>query len=171
MRALLSQQELQTFLRYDQHSGDFTWITKPKLANRVTVGTLAGYKSKAGYVQIRLGGTLYYAHRLAFLYMTGTLPTEQVDHINGNPADTSWDNLRLATSTDNQRNTAISKNNSSGVVGVCWDKSKHLWLARIYANSKEHFLGYFTELSEATQCRKAAEVTYGYHPNHGRNSI
>jgi hypothetical protein len=49
---------------------------------------------------------LIFAHRLAFLYMDGALPPADkcVDHINGNPKDNRWDNLRIVTQFVNQQN-------------------------------------------------------------------
>ena len=165
----LTQEELKRLLDYCPETGEFTW--KVRRALWIPIGTIAGYKSKAGYVQIRIYQTTYYAHRLAFLYMTGSLPDAFVDHINGDTSDSRWSNLRLVNSQENTQNAAISKNNSSGVLGVTWDKRKMKWLARIMVNRKEHFLGYFTELTEAAFARKQAEQFYGFHPNHGRNAI
>lgn len=163
----MNQSELKQILEYNPDSGEFFWKIQP--ATWIPIGTKAGY-SRGSYVQIRINKKLYYAHRLAVLYMTGNDPDDHIDHINGIRSDNRWCNLREATATENQRNTAISKNNSSGVVGVCWDKRKQKWLARIYANSKPQFIGYFTQLSDAASARKVAEHSLGYHQNHGRTS-
>ena len=171
MTPCIQQKDLCEVLTYFPLTGEFIWAQRPKNANRINIGGVAGHQSNTGYTQIRLYKYLYYAHRLAFLYMTGVFPLEQVDHINGDPSDTRWSNLRLATPTENQRNTAISKNNTSGVLGVCWDKRKSAWLVRIRDSNKEKFIGYFKELADAAIARKAAEQLYGYHPNHGRISI
>lgn len=161
----LSQAYLKEWLTYDEHTGEFTWNKAPSFG--VKAGTKAGYQ-RNGYRQIRLDGELHYGHRLAFLYMTGALPENQVDHINGQRSDDSWKNLRQVSPQENRRNAARSKNNTSGVTGVVWDKSKQKWMARIMVSRKEKFLGYFDSVDEAKVCRKAAEVRHNFHPNHGR---
>ena len=163
----MNQSELKEILEYRPDSGEFFWKIQP--TSWIPAGTKAGYHSN-GYVQIRVRKKLYYAHRLAVLYMTGNEPVEQVDHINGIRSDNRWCNLREASTTDNQRNAAKSKNNSSGVVGVCWDKRKQKWMARIYVEGKPRFIGYFSNISDAAASRKESEKSLGYHQNHGRNS-
>lgn len=162
----MNQEELKSLLTYDPITGDFIWLVKP--ATWIVVGSKAGHVAANGYIQIRLKGKLYYAHRLAFLYMTGMFPLMQVDHINGDTSDTRWHNLREVTSTQNNRNSAISKNNTSGVLGVIWEKRRQKWRAVITVNRVNIFLGYFTELSLAATARKEAEALYGFHSNHGR---
>ena len=165
----MTQDELKQVLDYNPDSGEFFW--KQQMASWIPAGTPAGnLNKKLGYVQIRFRKKLYYAHRLAVLFMTGELPSDQVDHINGIRSDNRWDNLRKVTNTDNQRNAAQSKNNVSGVVGVCWDKRKQKWLARIYVESKPKFIGYFADIPTAALARKEAEKLLGYHQNHGRNT-
>ncbi len=161
----LTQHELQNLLDYSVITGVFTW--KVCLAARAPVGAKAGCKAN-GYIQIRIKNKLYYAHRLAFLHVLGVFPKQQIDHINGNRSDNSWINLREVSSTLNQQNAPLSKNNTSTVVGVLWDKRRKSWLAKIGVNSKELYLGAFKEFDLAVIARKNAEQHYGYHPNHGR---
>lgn len=163
----MTQEELKEFLDYCPLTGHFKW--KVRAVAQRPIGSIAGnINTKIGYVQIRLQGVLYYAHRLAFLYMTGAFPEKEVDHINGNRTDNRWTNLRQATSLEQSRNCALSKNNTSGIKGVCWDKRKQKWYARITINRRDHFVGYFDDLNEAAKARKQAEQSFGFHPNHGR---
>jgi len=163
----ITQEQLKHWLNYHPETGTFTWVNRP--SNCVKIGSKAGWQ-KAGYCQIRLKGRLYYSHRLAFLFMIGTFPPDAVDHINGNRTDTTWTNLRAVTSQENRRNVAISKNNTSGVLGVVWDKRKNMWLARIGINYKTKFLGYFDDFELAKYARLSAEKLYKYHENHGRTA-
>lgn len=120
-----------------------------------------------GYVAIWFQGRIHLAHRLAFLYMEGEFPPDQVDHINGVRTDNSWPNLRMVAAAENQKNMKIAKNNKSGVTGVSWFKSRGKWVADIGVKGKTHRLGYRDSWFEAVCLRKSAENKYGYHRNHG----
>jgi hypothetical protein len=161
----MDQQTLKARLSYAPDTGEFTWVnpTSPS----IPAGTVAGERS-GPYTRIRLKGTHHYAHRLAFLYMQGALPTEGVDHINGNKADNRWSNLRPATNTVNGRNMKKARNNTSGVTGVFLDRGK--WRAQIKIDGKNLQLGSYTEISDAISARKSAEKEHGFHPNHGRKT-
>lgn len=76
---MLTQERLKELLKYDPETGLFTWISrKPK----VKLNTIAGYKTKRGYILIGVDRVYYFGHRLAFFYMTGQWPKEVIDHIN-----------------------------------------------------------------------------------------
>ncbi len=116
--------------------------------------------SKAGYISIRLFGKQYYAHRLAYLYMLGTFPTEEIDHIDGNHSNNSWENLRDATRSENTRNCKIRSDNSSGIKVVGKHKQTGLWRARIKLEGKEIHLGLFSTVEEAEQAIIAKRKLY-----------
>ena len=100
--------------------------------------------------------------------MTGGFPIE-VDHINRIRTDNRWSNLRAVTSEMNQRNKPKNKNNTSGTVGVYWHKGRSKWVARIGKNSI--YLGIFSNLQDAIEARKQAEIDHGYHPTHGKDAV
>lgn len=54
----------------------------------------------------------------------------------------------------------VSKNNTSGIKGVCWDKNKQLWRAQIKYQSKCIYLGSFAKKEDAAKARKEAEEKY-----------
>lgn len=161
----MTQQELMALLDYCPVTGVFTW--KLRTAHRIQVGDIAGSTQPSGYITVRVAGVLYYAHRLAVLYMTGTWPVGLVDHNNRVRHDNRWSNLKLATAQENQRNAGKSKNNTSGVTGVIWDRRRKRWFAQITIDRKSRFLGYFDDISSAALARKAAECVHNFHPNHG----
>ena len=54
----------------------------------------------------------------------------------------------------------INKNNTSGVKGVSWSKSKQKWVAQIMFKGKTIGLGRFDDFNEAVEARKKAEDVY-----------
>jgi hypothetical protein len=163
---MITQQELKEQLHYDPNTGIFTRLVSN--CNRVKVGDVAGCVcSTTGYLKIYIHSKPYKAHRLAFLYMTGSFPEHQADHINHNRIDNIWSNLREVTNQENQRNCKLSKNNTSGVVGVYWDIRSKAWVAQIAINRIVKKLGRFKNKQDAITARKEAEIKYGFHKNHG----
>lgn len=160
----MNQELLKEYLSYDPDTGDFVWLRDSKA--RKLKGMKAGYVQH-GYLKIQLLKKKYSAHRLAFLYMTGELPPDQVDHINHVKDDNRWCNLRHASYADNAKNHPMQKNNTTGVVGVRWDRFKSLWFAGIKVDGNSIYLGRRKDKFEAICLRKSAEIKYGFHANHG----
>jgi HNH endonuclease/AP2 domain len=133
--------ELKHYLNYDPETGVFTW--RITASNRAKAGNTAGCVKSLTYRHIMVGGKVYYAHRLAWLYIHGTLPECEIDHINMKHDDNRIINLRLATRTENQCNTRRASNNTSGFKGVSWDRRNEKWLAQIKINGRQIYLGLF----------------------------
>lgn len=112
----LTQARLKQFVVYCPKSGKMHWKMNinPKVIGK-EVGSLDSY----GYRGCRIDSKNYRLHRLAFLYMTGVFPSEEIDHINRIRDDNRWVNLRLATRSENQHNSALPSNNTTGVKGLC----------------------------------------------------
>lgn len=147
----LTQGRLRELVNYDPDTGLFTW----RLARRkCRPGALAGANMQNGYRAIRLDDVLYFAHRLAWLYVHGVWPAEQLDHINGNRADNRLCNLREATNAENAQNRRKTKG-KSGLMGVRQENNK--WLAEIKFNYKVIRLGLFDTPEEARQTYLAAK--------------
>ncbi len=150
---------LRELLSYDPSTGLFTWLLST--GNRAPVGAVAGSVGK-GYVDIRIDQRLYKAHRLAWLYMTGEWPEQQIDHRDLNRANNRWDNLRVATNSQNHANTRAQSNNRSGFKGVSWSKAANKWMAQIVRDRCHTYLGLFDtpEDAHAAYC-VAAERLFG----------
>ena len=165
---------LKSRLDYNPETGIYTWkyrngnTKEDKTFNARFAGKEAGSKNRKGYLMIKIDGNKHHAHKIAYLFMTGKLPENQIDHINGNRSDNRWENLRAATNEENQKNRKIGKSNTSGVMRVNWNKRQNKWCVRINVNKKRINLGVFENFNEAVKVRKEAEVKYGYHENHGR---
>lgn len=151
---------LRELLHYEPETGVFTW--RVSTSNRAIAGKQAGGLKSNGYVQIGLYTKRYHAHRLAWLYVYGSWPPDELDHINRCRADNRITNLRLASRPENNQNLGLSKRNSSGHIGVCWKRVTGRWQARIMRDYQEVHLGYFGNVSDAVAARKAAEAEY--HP-------
>ena len=157
----LTAEYLRSVLDYDPESGIFTW--KVGSANQVKVGDVAGWPDD-GYLRIMVQKRSYHAHRLAWLYVRGEWPKDQIDHINRDRADNRIANLREVTNKQNLQNAGKYSHNTSGHTGVCWHKQSSKWEAKIRHNYKHIYLGLFTDLAEAISARKAGELKYwGHH--------
>ena len=147
----LTAERLRDVLSYSKTTGKFTW-----LVHRRSIGKVAGTIDSNGYVLIRIDGRLYRACRLAWLYVKGEWPTQQVDHANLDKADDSWLNLRDATNSQNSMNKPMPKLNTSGFKGVSWSKRKRKWLAYIKVRGKQMGLGEFNDRENAHKAYLAA---------------
>lgn len=148
--ANLTQQRLQEVLRYEPETGHFYWKVRP--SNRTDMGKRAGYVGPWGYHVISVDAVKYRANRLAWLYMTGAWPKDQVDHINCDRGDDRWENLRAATIRQNRFNCLPRKDSRTGVVGVT--KVGRRYAAYIKVRGVVHRLGRFDTIEDAASARK-----------------
>jgi hypothetical protein len=146
----LTQEILKHWLLYEPDTGVFRWLhdSHNKLVKKNDV---AGSKNNQGYINITLRGKAYKAHRLAWLYMTGSFPISMIDHKNRNKSDNSWGNLREADRNQNQWNAEVRTDNKSGVKGVHFCTTWNRWIASIRANGVRKHLGRFETKEEAQQ--------------------
>jgi len=161
----ITSESIKEFLQYNPDSGVFIWTKR--MGARVNYGDMAGHIHKNGYIRIAIRGKLYSAHRLAFLFMEGSLPDDCVDHINHNRADNRWINLRRATYSENGKNQKISSINTSGFTGVHFHKLLNKWQARVMAGDKRITIGSFLKKEDAISAIKSERIIHNYHQNHG----
>lgn len=156
----LTQARLKERLKYDPETGVFTWAASPH--GRHPVGSIAGTIDAQGYQAIKIDRKTYKAHRLAWLFMTGEWPQDEMDHKDTVRLNNAWANLRAATHSQNQANSKRPKNNTSGVKGVWWHKKRQRWRAAIGRNGKTYSLGDFKSISAAKEAyAKAASAAFG----------
>lgn len=159
----MNKKTLDYYLKYCPESGIFTWNIS---FNQHPVGSIAGSLDGSGHRQIKICGTLYHAHRLAWLTMTGEWPSEQVDHTNQQPDDNRWCNLRAATHGQNKMNSRTSKNNKTGVKGLSWHKTNR-WHAQIKCDGKHHYLYTKDKQTAIDWLKSKREELHGEFANHG----
>ena len=146
-------------MSYDPEQGIITWKKKP--ASNVSVGRVAGKLLPTGYRHIRFQRRLWYAHRLAWYIHTGVDPLGwTVDHINLNKDDNRIENLRLAHEYQQMGNVGLRSDNTSGVKGVTWAKTRKKWEAKIHRQGKTYMLGRFDTKEEAAAAYEKAATLY-----------
>lgn len=152
LNKLPTHERLKEALWYCPDTGRFVWlISRPKIVK----GTFAGNtkNSRVPYILIGLDGKQYYAHRLAWLYMTGKEPKEMIDHKDGNGLNNKWLNLREANKSQNARNCKVKSNSKSGVKGI--SKNRKGYLVKVC-------LGTYSTMEEALEVyNKAISQFYG----------
>jgi len=147
----LTVDRLKQLFSYNPETGDFTYLTQA--SKKTKIGDIAGGLDDQGYRRIRVDGKKYRAHRLAFFYMTGKWPTDDLDHHDLNKDNNRWGNIRTASKSQNMANKSTPKNNTSGFKGVYWRKKSNAWYAVIGVNGKQQHLGQYT-------CPVAAHLSY-----------
>jgi hypothetical protein len=159
----LTADQLRALLDYDPKLGSFFWRAREPLRqydrtwNTRYAGMAAGTPTvPSGYVQILINKRLYLGHRLAYLWMVGEWPEDEVDHIDRDPSNNRWANLRPATSSQGKMNRGMHSNNVSGFKGVHFEKRRSHWIATIYAQGKRHQLGSFPTADLAKAARDEA---------------
>lgn len=141
---MVTQNHLKEILHYDPETGVWTWIDAPNHNTRLN-GQVAGSCRSDGYRKIRIDTHPYYAGRLAFLYMLGRWPYDEVDYIDRDPKNLKWNNLRDADSSQNKWNRVVQS--ASGYHGVhrCGNK----WQVMVGSQ----YLGVYESLEEAIRVR------------------
>jgi len=139
----LSCERLREQLTYDPATGGFF-----RLSPR-GYGPVKNLPAKTGHISISVLGRSYLAHRLAWLYMTGSWPEHVVDHKDGNASNNRFDNLRDVPQKWNLQNWGKPRGGSPHV-GVHWHALSQRWrsVIRVEEGKRKH-LGMFDSAEEA----------------------
>lgn len=138
---MITQAELKALLTYDPLTGLFTWN---RTSGKAIAGAVAGSVKASGYRTIGIAGRVYKAHRLAWLYMTGSWPSEEIDHCNTDTDDNRWENLREATRSQNNANR-----NTNNPLGRGVHPNGNGYRACIKVHGKLHHLGTYAKPEDA----------------------
>ena len=174
----LTCKEILQLFHYNRRNGTLGWRRRPVSMFNATAGrtaehacnnwnalyaydgNVAGHETAKGYIVVGIHGRLYLVHLLIWCIEHGTWPDFEVDHKDTDGLNNRIGNLRPAHGSQQNYNTRIRNDNTSGCKGVNWYKSRNLWLARITVNRKGICLGYYDNYDDAVAIRKAAEVKY-----------
>lgn len=151
----MNQNELTHLLDYNPDAGIFTW--KNPISTKYRKGDVAGSLRVDGYVQLKLSGKPYLAHRLAWLYVHGSIPA-YIDHINQNRSDNRLENLREASKSQNGANRERCKNNATGYKGVIKKKSRYV--AALTHNKKRIEMGHYATPEQAWSAYQLGAYLY-----------
>lgn len=167
-------------LKYELETGKVYWLHRDREtfnSSRIFKSWNAMCEGKEAFNTIRPDGYLkgcidgvnYLTHRIIWAMHYDKEP-DQIDHVDGVRTNNRLANLRDVCHRENGMNIKIGTLNTSGHIGVYWESALGKWRAQINIRGKTLKLGCFTEKTDAISARKAAEVEYGFHPNHGKPS-
>jgi DUF971 family protein len=171
-KLLPSVEYLNECLSYDPDSGVLQWKFRPshhfkedrmfKSQNSRHAYSAISTKNHYGYFVLSINGTKYFAHRIIYKMMSGKEPSNFIDHIDNVKSNNKWDNLRVATHSQNEQNRPVDKDNVSGYKGVTFHKKKKCkrYSARIAIDGTSHYLGIYTTPEEAHEAYKYASLKY-----------
>lgn len=160
-----SFEQIRELLSYDPSAGELRWRVS---RGRMSAGQIAGHVKESGYVVVNVSGSIYRAHRLAWLLSHGEWPAVEIDHRNGAKTDNRLINLRAATRSQNEANKPVTRANTSGFKGVMWDPRLGKWRAEIRRQGRKKYLGSYSDVREAAAAyQRAAQAIYQEFANFG----
>jgi hypothetical protein len=116
------------------------------------------YINGSGYAGTTIKGDTFMLHRFVMNAKRG----QEIDHKNSNKLDCTKENLRFCTRTQNLARRGIQKHNTSGFVGVSWDKLNNKFRSYVCFNGRSKTLGRFETAKEAAIARdKFAKKCFG----------
>jgi hypothetical protein len=160
--------DVRNFLDYSPSDGLLTWkISKGAAKVGRVAGCLARNARGYSWLQVRISGRLYAAHRLAWMHYYGQNPDGEIDHVNQNATDNRIDNLRVVTHAENARNQPMKRTNTSGITGVYWESRTAKWRAEVKVDGKKSRLGRFENIQDAASAVVEFRAKTGFTLNHG----
>lgn len=140
--------DLRRTLAYDPETGIFT--NRHSRKNSPVPGVPLGFKDRKGYLRLRFRNATFLAHRLAWFYVHGAWPTNQIDHADHDRTNNRIGNLRPCTNAENRQNIRPEGYGESGFLGVSRAVGADRWTAMITVDGRAHYLGCFKTPEEAS---------------------
>lgn len=146
-KKLPSPDDLRKVLRYEPDTGKLFWLFRtgdmfPDTGYGGQNGSASRWNARFagrealtevfdGYKCGRVFGAKVKAHRVIWAMVSGSWPTDLIDHKNGVRSDNRICNLREADQYQNSWNRNIGSKNKSGFKGVSLDAASGMWIAQI----------------------------------------
>jgi len=141
--------------RYCPNSGLFFWKIS---TSNVKAGQIAGGFS-LGYIRLYVNKRLVMAHRLAWAFVYGEFPKNQIDHIDGNRANNKIVNLRDVTQEVNLQNQTRAHNqNKLALQNIRKRKDNNKYQVRINKEKRQFYVGEYINIMDAIQARDIARI-------------
>lgn len=158
--AELTSEFLHTLMEH--RDGKLFWKVNRGKAH---AGDEAGCIGNRGYILIVINTKQHMAHRLIWI-MHGKDPVPMLDHIDGNQLNNRIENLRPITVSQNQRNTKLRKDSTSGIKGVSWRKQSNKWCGQVWHKRKLYRTPMFKNKDECAAA--VAELRQSLHGEFAR---
>lgn len=162
--------ELRKVVTYEPTTGYFyrtAWISRLGKLIEYPTPKKSCSTTAFGHIQLSISGEHFLGHRLAWFLTYGEWPNV-VDHINGDPGDNRIANLRSGSQAENCQNIRAPKsNNTTGYLGVSFDKARGRYVAAVGLNGKRHVLGRFDTAEQAHRAYVAAKSRLHSHSTIG----
>lgn len=150
---------LHELFRLDRETG---YLYRLADVNQHRAGGRAGTLMQNGYRCVQVDGKKIMEHRVVFAMIHGRWPALHIDHANGVTDDNRPCNIREATHAQNMANSKLPCDSTTGLKGVCFDKSRGKFMASISINGRFKNLGRFDTAEEAHAAyMRAAQQIHG----------
>jgi hypothetical protein len=154
----LTAERLRELLHYDPETGLFVW--RVRSSSRAGPGDAAGRPDKRGYMWVGIDRRVRSVHRLAWLYVHGSWPLNEIDHIDGDKGNNRIENLRDVTRSTNQQNFRVARRGTrSGLLGA-WMHPCGRWTSQIVVDGQRRHLGLFDTPEQAHAAYLAAKRSH-----------
>lgn len=165
----ITAERLREALDYSPFTGEFRWKETRSHAVR---GARAGHLHSTGYIHISVDGRQYKAHRLAWLYVFGCWPDDEIDHRNGVRDDNRIANLRSASRSENMQNKRVYRSSANGFIGTHFHQASGKWAAVIQSKRRRRHLGLFDSNEAAFAAYEAAKLReHKFQPHLRKNAL
>ncbi|WP_459176977.1 HNH endonuclease signature motif containing protein [Ewingella americana] len=134
-------------------------------------GSIVKSMNSHGYSRVMINKVSYRTHRVIWEMHHGEIPDGMfIDHIDGDFGNNRIENLRVVNKEGNAKNMPARCDSKTGITGVSWSNRHNLWQAYININNQRIHLGWYSksDFIKACEARIVAEVSAGFHINHGR---
>ena len=157
----LTQELLKSMLFYNPDDGVFTWCERDvkwfktqrdcnAWNTRYSNKEAGSLNKKRMYITIHIFKKRYSCHHLAYFYMTGKWPKEDIDCIDGDYTNVRFNNIRECSRSDTRYKT-IKPIGNNELIGAHFHKKTGKYTSAIKSNGKVTILGLFNTQEEAHQ--------------------